>query len=143
MIFRDLTQDDIPQLIEWLRQFSHSFEYAGKVPINDECAGRFFRQFIDDASNAAIVAEIGSRPVATLGFTIMPHPWTADKILFKAFWYSAKPGIGLKLLRHIKKICERNGVRQIIVGSMLPNSNELLERMGFRPCNVNYVLELN
>lgn len=142
MQYRDLTQSDIPQLLEWLNQFSGSFDYPGKAPINNEIAEGFFNRFIDNASNAAIVAEVDNKPVATLGFTIMPHPWTGEKILFKAFWYSAKAGEGIRLLRHVIDICKNADVHHIVAGSMLPNSHRILRRLGFQACETNYVLEL-
>ncbi len=140
--FRDLEKSDIPQLLKWLRQFSGSFDYPGKAPISDEVAELFFSRFINSASEAAILAEERNKPVAILGFTIMPHPWTGQKILFKAFWYSAKAGAGIKLLRYVIDLCRNGGVELIIAGSMLPNSHRLLELHGFKACETNYVLDL-
>lgn len=142
MIYRDLTQSDVPQLLKWLRQFSDSFDYPGKAPISDEVAELFFGRFINSASEACIVAEENNKPVAVLGFTIMPHPWTGQKIMFKAFWYSAKAGAGIKLLRHAIDLSKKGGVELIIAGSMLENSHRLFELHGFKPCEMNYVLDL-
>jgi hypothetical protein len=142
MQFRDLTENDIPQLLKWLRQFSGSFDYPGKAPISDEVAGLFFSRFINSASEACIVAEANNKPVAVLGFTIMPHPWTGQKILFKAFWYSAKAGAGIKLLRYVIDLSKKGEVELIIAGSMLENSHRIFEAHGFKPCETNYVLDL-
>lgn len=142
MQYRDLTESDIPQLLDWLKQFNDSIDYPGKAPIDDEVATGFFSRFINNAANAAIIAEIDNKPVATLGFTIMPHPWTGEKILFKAFWYSAKPGAGIRLLRYVVDLCKNGGVHHIVAGSMLPNSHRILRRLGFEACETNYVLEL-
>lgn len=142
MQFRDLTENDIPQLLKWLRQFSDSFDYPGKGQINDEVASLFFSRFINHEGNACIVAESENKPVAVIGFTMMPHPWTGETILFKTFWYSAKPGAGIALMKYVIDLCKRANVKQVIAGSMLPNSHRILRHMGFEPCETNYVLDL-
>lgn len=142
MQYRDITQADIPLLLSWLKKFNSSLEFPGQAPINDEVARGFFGRFINNACNAAIIAEHNGQPVAALGFTIMPHPWTGKKILFKAFWYSEKPGAGIRLLRYVIEVCRASDVHHIVAGSMLPNSHRLLENEGFKPCEMNYVLEL-
>jgi hypothetical protein len=141
MPIRDLRRDDIPTLVSWLNDFNSGFDYPGKRPINDECAANFFSRFIDSASQAAIVLEEDNKPVATLGFSIMPHPWNGEKIFFKAFWYSAKPGAGIRLLRYIRSVCESGGVSQMIVSGMNWETERILRLEGFKPCEVNYVLD--
>lgn len=140
--YRDITEADIPLLVEWLKDFNSSVDYPGKARIDLEVARGFFSRFINSASNAAVIAEYKGEPVATIGFTIMQHPWTGKKILFKAFWYSRRPGEGIKLLRYIADICRKSDVHHIIAGSMLPNSSGILQKLGFRAAETNYVLEL-
>lgn len=140
--YRDITQGDIPLLIGWLRDFNSSVEYPGKAGIDPEAAEGFFGRFINSANNAAVIAEYKGEPVAAMGFTIMPHPWTGKKILFKAFWYSRRPGEGIKLLRYITDICRKSDVHHIVAGSMLPNSDGILRKLGFQAAETNYVLEL-
>src|SRR5687767_15707795 len=116
MIIRDLEPYDIPTLIGWLNDFNSSFEYPGQRPIDDECAANFFARFINNASQAAYVLEDkNGRLIATLGFCIMPHPWNGEKIFFKAFWYSARPGAGMRLLDYLIDLCRDGGVSQMIV----------------------------
>lgn len=141
MLIRDLTEDDIPALVGWLNDFNSGFDYPGKRPINDECAANFFARFIDSASQSAIIAEENGVRVATLGFSIMPHPWNGEKIFFKAFWYSAKPGAGIRLLRYLRNICQAGGVGQMIVSSMNEETDRILRLEGFRPCETNFVLD--
>jgi len=141
VIIRDIQESDIPVFIDWLNRFNSSFEYPGKRPIDNDCAANFFSRFIDNQSQAALVLEKNNKPVATIGFAIIPHPWNGEKIFFKAFWYSAKPGAGRKLLRYVRDLCEAGGVGQMIVSSMTPSTNRLLELEGFLPCEMNYVLD--
>lgn len=143
MLFRDLTQADIPQLIRWLREFNSSFDYPGKAPIDDEIAAQFFSRFVGHEGLAAIVAESDrGEPIAVLGFSMVPHPWNGASIFYKAFWYSAKPRAGLALFRYVRDLCKNGNVQQIIIGSMTPRVNRLLEREGFKPIETNYILEL-
>lgn len=143
MNIRDLQHSDIPILMGWLNRFNSSFEYPGKRPIDDDCARGFFARFIDSPSLAAMVLEEDGRPVATLGFSIMPHPWNGEKIFFKAFWYSDKPRAGIRLYREALRLCRAGNVSQMVISSMTRQVNALLEREGFKPCEMNYVLDLN
>lgn len=142
MQFRDLENRDIPQLIEWLKQFNDSVDYPGKAPIDSETAELFFSRFIGNEGNAAIVAEENNKPIATLGFTVMPHPWSGKTIIFKAFWYSVKPGAGIAILRYLINMCKGKDIHHIVAGSMLPNSHKILQRFGFKPTETNYILGL-
>jgi len=142
MNYRDITEADIPLLIEWLKDFNSGIEYPGKAPIDEEVAEGFFSRFIGHEWNAAIMAEHNNKPVATIGFTVMPHPWTGKTILFKAFWYSVKPGAGVAILRYVVDMCQRGNIDHIVAGSMFPNSHRILERIGFKPAEMNYVFEL-
>jgi hypothetical protein len=141
MHIRDLERSDIPALVSWLNDFNSSFEYPGQRPIDDECAANFFSRFIDSASQAALIAEEDGVRVATLGFSIIPHPWNGEKIFFKAFWYSAKPGAGVSLLRYAISLCRNGNISQMIVSGMDDDVGRILELNSFRPCEVNYVLD--
>jgi len=142
---RDIAASDIPTLINWLNGFNQEFDYPGKRPINDEIAALFFSRFIDNASQAALIAERDGKPIATFGFSILPHPWTGAKVLFKAFWYcdKAAPGTGLKLMRYVEELCRAGGVEQIVISSMTEQVCKLLERNGYLPCEINYIKDLN
>lgn len=142
---RDLTYSDIPILVNWLNEFNSSFEYPGKRPIDGECARVFFSRFINSKNQAALIAEIDGKPVATLGFSIVPHPWNGAKILFKAFWYANKayPKTGIFLLRYLRQMAIDGGVEQIIISSMTDRVSDLLEREGFIPCETNYIMDLH
>lgn len=144
LIIRDLNEDDIPTLIKWLHDFSENFEYPGKRPIDDEVAALFFSRFIGREGQGAFVAEVNNRPVATMGFSVLPHPWTGETVLYKAFWYSdnSVQGMGTKLLRYLRGLCERADISQIIIGSMHNGVSRLLEREGFKPVEMNYTLVL-
>lgn len=144
MHFRDLEERDIPTLIGWLRNFTDSFDYPGKLPVNDEVAALFFSRFIAREGQGSIVAEVAERPVATMGFSMLPHPWTGETVLYKAFWYSdnSLPGAGVWLLRYIRDLCKRANVSQMIVGSMDTRVSKLLKREGFKPIEMNYTLVL-
>lgn len=141
-LIRDLQKSDIPTLIEWLNQFNSGFDYPGKANINTESATLFFSRFIDSASQFALMAEDNKeKPIATLGFSCIPHPWTGKSVLYKAFWYSAKPGAGIELLRYVQRLAKKGAIEQVIVSSMTPNVNRLLEREGYKPVETNYILE--
>lgn len=144
MQFRDLEERDISTLVGWLRNFTDSFDYPGKRPIDDEVASLFFSRFIAREGQGAIVAEVANRPVATMGFSVLPHPWTGETVLYKAFWYSddTEPGTGLRLLRYVRDICKRNDISQVIIGSMDKRVSRLLIREGFKPIEMNYTLVL-
>lgn len=136
---------DIPTLVSWLNEFNQEFDYPGKRPINNEVAELFFSRFVNSANQAALVAERDGRPIATFGFSILPHPWTGAKVLFKAFWYCDKeaPGAGVRLMRHVEELCRNGGVEQIIISSMTRRVSKLLERNGYTPCEMNYIKDLN
>lgn len=140
---RDLRAGDIGILVNWLNEFNSSFEYPGKRPIDDECAINFFSRFLNSPNLACVIFECGDKPVATLGFSITPHPWNGTKVLFKAFWYADKshPGAGAALLRYIMKTAKDGGVGQMVVSSMTGRVNKLLEREGFSPCEMNYIMD--
>ncbi len=139
---RDLALTDIPLLIEWLEKFSDSFEYPGKAPIDPESVAGFVSGFIDSERQAAMIAEHNGEPVAVLGFSMVRHPWTGQAVFYKAFWFSKRAGAGRELMRSAKHMCKRAGVSQMIASSMTPETNRILEREGFKPLEMNYILEL-
>ncbi len=144
-IIRDLKASDIPILVDWLNEFNSSFEYPGKRPIDNDCAANFFSRFIDSASCAACVVEIGGKPVATMGFSIVPHPWNGAKVMFKAFWYADDkyPGAGRSLLRYLVDMAKKGGVEHFVISSMTQRVSDLLEREGFELCEKNYIMDFN
>lgn len=142
MIIRDLRPDDIPVLVEWLKGFSASFDYPGKGPISDEAVTAFVSQFIGSSFQFALIAEHKNKPVAVIGFSVLPHPWTGQKVLYKAFWYSERAGAGLLLLRYVRDLAKAWGCTKLVIGSMLPDTDALLASQGFKPSETSYVLEL-
>ncbi len=143
MHIRDIQESDIPVLVDWLEAFSDGFDYPGKAPIDREAAARFAASFIGTEGRACLIAEDAlEKPVACLAFHVLPHPWTGQSVLYKAFWHSAKPGYGIELLHYVRRLAERANISQIVVSSMLPRVNKLLEREGFKSVETNYLLEL-
>lgn len=141
MIIRDMRESDIPIFLEWLKAFNSSFEFAGQGPINEAVARLFFSRFLDSASQSCVVAtDKSGQPIATIGFSVIPHPWTGESVLYKAFWYAPKAGAGIKLLRYVIELCRKGNIEQVIIGSMQPRVSRLLERNGFKAVETNYTL---
>lgn len=142
MRIRDLEFGDIPTLVRWLQEFHNDFEFPGKRPINNETASEFFYSFVHGQnSEIAIIAEQDGKPIATFGAYVLFHPWSGVKLVYKAFWYSSKPGAGLELLRYMRDISKADGAEKFIVSSMTPQVSRLLEREGFLPTETNYVMD--
>lgn len=142
---RDLMADDIPALVAGLHEFHEQFDFVGKQPVDNATAFENFSRFVDNHSAAALVAEDKGEIVAALGFAVLAHPWTGQKVLYKAFWFvrpQGRPGIGRKLLKVVIDLCKSGGVKQLNFGSMHPRVNKLLEREGFKASETNYLLEL-
>lgn len=142
---RDLRAADIPKLVAALHEFHEQFDFVGKRPIDNAVAAENFSRFVDNPSAAALVAEDSGDVVAMLGFAVLTHPWTGQKVLYKAFWFArpnGRPGIGRKLLRVVIDMCRAGGIKQLNFGSMHPRVNKMLERQGFKASETNYLLEL-
>lgn len=142
MIIRKATAEDLPAVLELLKEFQEESLKEYGANINAE----LLRESCENYVATTFIAEQDGKVIGVLAGTVKKVPTFSKPIYHEEVWYVTKAHrlrAGIHLLKTLEEWCEVNGIGAIIMVHMYNSKADELDtfyrKSGYSPFEVDYV----
>lgn len=144
--YRQATVEDVPRLVEMLREFVTSTKYREYVGASPEALTAFLYGLLRNPSAVIFVAERDAVVIGLIGVLGYVHPMSGRTVAGELFWWlnPSERGAGGWLLRRAEKWARNYGAQslQMIAPSDNPRVGAMYEALGYQAVETAYQVKL-
>ena len=139
------TIEDIPQVLELLKEFHAETLDAYKLHINEEITNLLMQK----CYTTSLVLEIDNKIVGVLGGIVTTYPLDNELLYQELVWFVNKKYRlhGISLFKKLEEYCYQNNIKKIGITLMANSKADKLEKfyesMGFEYLEKHFIKNLN
>jgi len=143
-MIRFATQEDIPKVLELLKEFHAESLDAYKLYLNEQVTTLLMEKFYA----TSLVLDIQGKIVGVLGGMVTTYPLNQELIYQELVWFVSKRYrmYGISLFNSLEDYCRKNNIKKIGVALMANSKADKLERfyqlMGYEYLEKHFIKNL-
>jgi hypothetical protein len=128
---RRARREDFPALMAMGERFLSNDDYRGVIAFAPGPVENLLESLVGHPNGLLLVSEVDGTVTGMFGAIGYPHPISGEPIVGELFWWSDRPGDGLRLLRTAQDWAQAKGAQ--IMQMIAPNERvgQLYKRLGY------------